>query len=66
MGTSLFLVLCLIGEVFLVYCLIHFTLELRVLDREARARPGAQNRRPPPFPEGRPVEGQFVQAHHRA
>ena len=66
MGTSLFLVLSLVGEVFLVYCLIHFTHELRVLDRDASARPGARNRCTPPFPEGRPVEDQFVQVRRRA
>ena len=60
METSLFLTLCVVGEGFLVYCLMHFTLELHLLDRDAGIRPGAQNRRILPFCEGHSVEDEVL------
>jgi hypothetical protein len=66
MGTSLFMMLCVVGEGFLVYCLMHFTLELKLLDRDAGIRPGAENRRILPFPEGLSVEDQVVEVRRRA
>jgi hypothetical protein len=63
MATSLFMLLCVAGEGFLVYCLVHFISELKVAtERHDGTRPGARNRRVLTLPEScvvkdRPVEG---------
>jgi haloacid dehalogenase-like hydrolase len=46
MATSLFMLLCVAGEGFLVYCLVHFISELKgATERHDGTRPGARNRR---------------------
>ncbi len=43
MTTSIFLLLCVAGEGFLVYCLVHFISESKVaMARPGGARPGAR------------------------
>ena len=67
MTTSIFLLLCVVGEGFLVYCLVHFISESKVaMARPGGARPGARNRRILTLPESCVVKDRPAEVLRRA